>query len=109
MWAQFERKTAAENEISLALKEVQVLCNATFETMSYLRNIEFSSNHTEIGLRAVVFEKVVKLENLYDTYCTLFRDMDVTMHQLSNRISQREHSDQNYFVDVMEYVDSDYD
>ena len=102
------RKQAAENEMSLACKEAQELCDTTLGSIDYLRNIEFTQTKTEIGLRALVYEKVVALESLYDTYCILFQGLSITTHQLSNRISNSEKMDENNenFMDVLEYVDS---
>ena len=102
------RKKAAENELALACEEAQVLCDTTFESIAYLRNIEFAPNKTEIGLRAVVYEKSVSLENLYDTYCALFQGFSIKMQQFANRISCLNPHDRNNdsFLEVLEYVDS---
>ena len=105
------RKKAAETEITLASKEAQVLCDSTIGSINYLRNIEFTSNKTEIGLRALVYDKVATLEILYDTYRTLFHGMSVATQNISNRISPNEQPDNNSesFIDVLEYVDFDND
>ena len=102
------RKVAAQEEMELACKEAQHLCDMTFEQVQHLWGINCPMNTYGEGMRAVSFSKVVQLENIYDSFRNLFQNMSVVIRKLPYRITiEVNEAADDMLSDAMAYVDSE--
>ena len=101
------RKTAAQEELALVRNEAQRLCSATYQGIQFLWDMEVPDDMAGQGLRAIVFSKVMSLEKSYDSFHMLFRSMSLDIRPLPRRLSMIHSLEEDNFVDILSYVDSE--